>query len=118
MIENVIPVQIRSRDASAPLYPCSGIVPYLGSPLAVASDAIYSALSKKWEAKGGWIIVHVPTGYALGHEVTWNTQEEAMAVLMACDPAFAAWPLANGDMTGDAATKACKYKFKVANGTT
>lgn len=68
-------------------------------------------------------MLHRPTGYALGsgfrpniaeraHEV-WDTLAEAYAVLLRCDPDFAAWPLAG---ESEPARAACKIKFRWALG--
>jgi hypothetical protein len=55
-------------------------------------------------------ITHVPTGFNLGGLV-WDSPNAALAVLLQCDPTFAAWAFANGEKD-DVATRACYAKFR------
>ncbi|NVO13852.1 MAG: hypothetical protein HXX10_07435 [Rhodoplanes sp.] len=110
-------VTVRCLYDHAPPNEQQAFVPFVGSPLAVTKCAFFDDATKQWVnpvRKKPWRITHVPTGFRLsGH--TWGTAAEAMEVLCAADPRFAAWPRANG-RGDDAATQACHYKFRAALG--
>lgn len=102
-------ITTRSRNATIPpAVDRVAFVPFPGSPLAVANQVVWGRA--RWKETNEWCIVHVPTGYQLGGAV-WDTSEEAMAVLVRCDPSFPAWRAATGE-TNDSATIACRMKFK------
>jgi hypothetical protein len=112
----VIPLLVttRSGDLELPARKAEGFAPAATSPLAVTKVCHWSYDDERWvDHDGQWCITHIPTGHTLGPD-DWPTAQEAYEVLLRCDPDYPAWPLAIGD-DDDAATKACKIKFRGAN---
>lgn len=116
-------VTLRTRDSIIPNFEAQAFAPFAGSPLAVTALRLYDTKAQRWgRGDDGFMIVHVPTGFALGigmrtdfeisQEVVWDTIPEAMAVLLRADPTFPGWALAKG--LQEPATKACHAKFKMA----
>ena len=105
-----VAVTVRSYDAEIPPLELIGHVPYADCPLAVTRR--HHFVDGAWAERDGYYITHRPVGFQLGKRV-FDTVEAALAVIDRCDPTFPAWPLARGG-TDDAATIACRYKFRVA----
>jgi len=89
-----------------------GFVPFADSPLAVTPVSTWNAAFERWDDNHYWQITQRATGWNLGQR-SWRTRDAAMAVLLRCDPTFAAWALATGAVD-DAATIACRVKFRMA----
>lgn len=104
-------IVIRSRKPRRPPFTISGTLPFPGSPLAI-TPRVYWAESGWKVDDSEWMITHVPSGFNLGAYV-WERPNEALAVLLQCDPTFPAWAFLTG-MQGDSATMACREKFKMA----
>jgi len=107
-------ITLRSDYKYAPPFEAQGFVPFDGSPLAVTHAASCDMTKKPptWSERRKWRITHVATGHRLG-DAEWATAEEAMAVLLRCDPAFAAWRMVQAGVP-DAALVACQVKFRSA----
>jgi hypothetical protein len=102
----------RAEDRSIPPFKSIGFVPFPESPLAVSTVKVWDDLDRHWQDEPDlWQIVHRPTGFNLAGR-KWTTREEAEAVLLRCDPTYAAWALACGGK--EAATTACRLMFKKA----
>src|SRR5260370_722138 len=78
------------------------------SPLAIVRSMYYS---ERWVERDGWAVLHRPTGWYLGRD--WYSQEDAWRLMLACEPDFAAWQYATGDVE-QSATIACHHHFKRA----
>lgn len=108
-------VTMRAYPASGhPPHETVGFIPHATSPLAVTHVAVWSEIDKSWHERSNFLITHIPTGYHLDDK-EFDTVDEAMAFLIALDPDFPAWPLANGHgKEHDPATMACFQKFRLA----
>lgn len=127
-----VPVTLRTRALGGKPYPTTGLAPTPDSPLCVTPFVLWDAHAKKHSENDpddpGFCITHRPTGLSLGSGLNdkalvrgvwvdvaeaqgyvFDTVDEAMAVLVKCEPDFPGWALA-GD--NEAAREACKTKFK------
>jgi hypothetical protein len=105
---------LRSHESDIPPFEVLGFVPFDDCPLAVTQQIYFDRLKRHWfpwDPDDGYKITHRATGFNLGEKDRWFSVDEAMAVLMRCDPDFPGWQLAG---TNEAAKAACHLKFKWA----
>jgi len=107
-----VTVTLESRAEDMDGLDVEGYVPFADCPIAVTPFYVRHHGDTMWEGTDKWCISQRRTGFNLGRE-TWNSKEDAMAVLLRCDPTFPAWPLATG-ADDCRATQACRVKFREA----
>ena len=107
-----VPLTIRSDDVTRPPYETEGFVPDADCPLAAHLYAVWDEADSKWHDGVQWQITHRRTGFSLG-KGTFRDRDEAIAVLMRCEPSFPAWQAVQAGVV-DAAMLACRYKFRAA----
>lgn len=104
-------VTIRDRDTAIPAAEVCAFAPagLPESPLAVTNCHRFNG--DEWTETPGFCLTHRPTGFRIGVKEKWDTVEEAMVVLLRCEPDFPAWNVA-GSNAG--ALEACRYKWRCA----
>lgn len=108
-----IMLAIRSRDKALPVFNTVGYAPTVSCPLAIAK-VVEHTKAKGWrDTADGWMIVHISSGYQLGSYVA-DTQSEALALLVRCDPDFPGWRAVTGHDAGQSAFIACRAKWMAA----
>jgi hypothetical protein len=108
---------VRCRDKSdIPPYSVDGFAPTPDCSLAIVPAISYDLAKEAWceiesVHRRPWKVLHQVTGFYLGPD--WYSQEDAWRLMLACEPDFAAWQYATGDVE-EAATIACKHHFERA----